>query len=834
MPGTEGAVPAVPGEGASPGGAAAAPAPAPREHITPHRLAVVLLVREYCQLRAGLGLVSPAERSSVCLLVLGLVQAPDLALSALCAKVEAGVPAGLAAAWAAGVARLQHEGVAGVMDLVHSIEKLLASDSGCHVSRGSVLGLVLRRVYLTFDRLTFSEVSGLRQQVESYYTAGRAALAGLLEEEGEQADCLGDMSLDCDASAAEFRLPSLLPAALLAAAQEEGGTGVSRRQADLMIAQQASLLQTAECAALPPAELQAEVARILASCPALPEAHFLSYLNCLRVRDVAGAEHALYASFAQPADRLTPKASQEEVSKGFRYAALNLAAFHSRLGHTEEAMAGVREATTMAQEAADHTCLQHVLSLLYRTVGGEERRRLVEKCIGRCSDLSLSYLASLGIQAASQHALATAASPEQVLELLTRSDVLNCQHSIAELQAVSYMCKAAAWDQYGRPGLAASLAQLLLQTNTADPARAGNHYSGEPTAIALTTVALRLEAAGHPGPADLVLAQADRLFPADRSEHSRIVAAGRQRLLLWRATAQLDWTRALVAVELLEAVDAPDAALLRAELCFKQGRAVEAREGVQAVLGAAPKAEVLVRALLLLADIHCWSGDPAGAVEQLVRGAEAAREARLQLLHSQARLQLAHCQLLLGCHEAAAGQARRCLPALLAHGSLVDASRAWLLAARARVAASHGAPPAERRAELLQGAAMVAKAKEGLSCAGDVVRVKDCLYLLARLYHHLALHQVPLSSSHVTRPLAGAQHGRPAVQEAGGPLPGENQGPPRLHPLGHGASSRPRCILQTSVHPLSGCGVIHPFQHVMLSVRHSSASQNLDSIKYNP
>ena len=41
--------------------------------------------------------------------------------------------------------------------------------------------------------------------------------------------------------------------------------------------------------------------------------------------------------------------------------------------------------------------------------------------------------------------------------------MLNCQHSIAELQASSYMCRAAAWGQYGRPGLAGSLSQLLLQ-----------------------------------------------------------------------------------------------------------------------------------------------------------------------------------------------------------------------------------------------------------------------------------------------------------------------------------------------------------------------------------
>ena len=217
----------------------------------------------------------------------------------MCAKVEAAVPGGLSTAWAQGIARLQSEGVAGVMDLVQSIEKLLASETGVHVSRSSVLGLLLRRVYLTFDKLTFSEVSALRQQLDWYYLAGRASLASLLQEEdGEQS---GDMSLDCDSSSIEFRLPSFLSAHETRTEPilpEQQGV-VSRKQADLVIAQQASLLQTAECAALPPRQLQAEVSRILKSCPALPEAHFLSYLNCLRVNDVAGAEHALYASFAQ-------------------------------------------------------------------------------------------------------------------------------------------------------------------------------------------------------------------------------------------------------------------------------------------------------------------------------------------------------------------------------------------------------------------------------------------------------------------------------------------------------------------------------------------------------
>ena len=611
------------------------------------RLAVVLLVREYCQYKAGLALISPGERSSVCLLVLTLVQSPDTSLAALVTRVEGATPRGLAATWATDMARLQSEGVAGVMDLVQSIDKLLSPDTGCAVNRSSVLGLILRRVYLSFDKLTFSEVSALRQQLEHYYLAGRQHLGRLLEEEGEQADCQGDMSLDMtDQSGLEFRLPSLgLPAPAPPLLGEVGG--VSRKQADLLIAQQASLLQTAECAALPPQELQVEVSRILSSCPALPEAHFLTYLNCLRVRDVVGAEHALYASFAQPADQTGPKSSQEEINKGFRYAALNLAAFHSRLGHTEEALSAIREATTMAQEASDHVCLQHVLSLLYRTVSRDQKQRLMERCVGKCSELSLSYLASLGIQAFSQHAASTGAGPEQVLELLTRSDVLNCQHSIAELQAMSYMCKAAAWSQYGRPGLASCLSQLLLQINTADPARAGHNYSGEPTAIALCNMALRLEATGHPGPADLVLEKAEAIFPSCRSEHSRTVAGGRQRVLLWRATAQLEWGKALAAVNMLEAGGAPDAKLLKAELCFKEGKVVEARQGVQEVLGEGGPAEVEVRALLLLADIHCWSREPAGAVEHLVAAGQKAGQQRLQLLLVQARLQLAHCQVML-------------------------------------------------------------------------------------------------------------------------------------------------------------------------------------------
>merc|ERR1712083_869471 len=67
--------------------------------------------------------------------------------------------------------------------------------------------------------------------------------------------------------------------------------------------------------------------------------------------------------------------------------------------------------------------------------------------------------------------------------------------------------------------------------------------------------------------------------------------------------------------------------------------------------------------------------------------------------------------------------------------------QAWLCAAKCKIAASQGSGPAERRAELQEGAKMVLRAKEGFETARDMARVKDCLYLLARLYHTLNLTQ---------------------------------------------------------------------------------------------
>ena len=121
--------------------------------------------------------------------------------------------------------------------------------------------------------------------------------------------------------------------------------------------------------------------------PDLIEAHYLSYLNCVRVKEYCGAIYSLHRSFnrdggalaganspngsgGSDANRLikfpSSTLSNEELDRGFRYAALNLASLHAWFNNRSEAVAALKEAIMMAQEANDHVCLQHALTWLYR------------------------------------------------------------------------------------------------------------------------------------------------------------------------------------------------------------------------------------------------------------------------------------------------------------------------------------------------------------------------------------------------------------------------------------------------------------------------------------
>merc|ERR1719489_457260 len=78
---------------------------------------------------------------------------------------------------------------------------------------------------------------------------------------------------------------------------------VSRKQAELYIANQVELLQKAQVHAHPPEKMAMVVAKILEHNPDLSEAHFLSYLNCMRVNDYTGAMESINKCFVSGGKR---------------------------------------------------------------------------------------------------------------------------------------------------------------------------------------------------------------------------------------------------------------------------------------------------------------------------------------------------------------------------------------------------------------------------------------------------------------------------------------------------------------------------------------------------
>ena len=623
--------------------------------------------------------------------------------------------------------------MAGVMDLVQSLEKLLTADN-FPVSRTSVIGLLLRQVFLAFDKLTFSEVSSVKQQLDHFYKAGKTALRNLMDHDDEATGESFEMSLESgeESGVDEYKLPSFLPAKFtrdLSGDKEDDDVGpdceVSRKQADLFIAQQVNLLQTNEAAALSPKNLQFEISRILKSNPGLPEAHFLAYLNCLRVKEVAGAVHNLYGSCTQQEEGQPFRPGIEDGSKGFRFAALNLASYHVRMNHKEEAMSAIKEAITMAQEASDHSCLQHVLSFLHRFSDDTEKQRLIERCVTKCGVFSLTYLTSLGLLSLASH-LVTApglsrARVTDVLELVARSDLINCQHSITELQAASSLLKSTVWSVYGRPGLAVTLAQLHLQ-QTAN--------CGESTALALVTIILWLENQAKSAKADVLMKEAERMFVTKSSQWSQIVIDAKDRLNVRRALAKQEWASALTTLDRMKARSVVDAELMVTQVMIRQGRVVEAREKLQTIINTeADNSELRLRALVLLSDVFNLSGSPAQAVEFLVEALHMAKEMRMDLLYHLAILHLANCNLLLGFPTKALSLTMSSLTFILSHGGEEDCAKAWLLTAKCLISESKGMmirvwgvhpipqlyadfSTAEKKVKLLEGADMVAKAKD--------------------------------------------------------------------------------------------------------------------------
>ncbi|XP_054275089.1 anaphase-promoting complex subunit 5-like isoform X1 [Macrosteles quadrilineatus] len=781
-----------------------------REHITPHKISVVILIQEYCNIKAeairqakkypDYVIESPVEmpypvyRRSFCMLILHLIQCPDMDYAELVNLLKSSkyyIVPDLLKNFLAEIDKFAHNEVGSIQDAISNLGHLLIDSlmSPCLVNKGSPIGVYLRRVMLFFDKLNFSQTISLYLGFKHYVLLGQQSLKldprcnlffksavgtrpefgsslmlesiGTLNTESpiqpEEPSEIESVNMDLSSVSTPRHPPAVLkpfphmpqvpavdsnvmelssviepvvPNSLFQELKqmdtdlpEELPALWSRRQAELFIARQTAGLQNNESSALPPAQLQNVIRQVLKANPEHYEAHYLSYLNCLRVKEFSGALDSLYHYF----DRNTTS-SQDKEAKGYRYAALNLAILHAQFGHKSEALAALKEAIWLSHEVNDNVCLQHAQAWLYKLTE-DNKEILMERSISKCSDLSLNYLTSLGLQSFAQFAGTTGGKPALVFEVLMRSDVLNCQFSMMDLVAHSMAHKAALWTLYGKADMASLSSQLLLHLDSVDAIQGLNSYNGEATCQAICGMALRLTELGEYDLAMVVVDHARERYPNSSSWQ-----LSEQVLYFTRSLYRGQWHAAHTAVRQMATLNKWEALLREGELLMCKGDSVGAIAALTTVLDGGPSLcpSVRVRALLLAA-----RASQSAAVCILTAALSIANYHYLDYLTALVAMQLAYVQLQMNLPNQALKLMDQSLLVVLSHGGHYDQASAIMLFVQCKVASVASGEPEFRREVIADAIRLLTKVKDNFLHMEAYTKAKEAVYLQALLANEL-------------------------------------------------------------------------------------------------
>ncbi|XP_070619321.1 anaphase-promoting complex subunit 5 [Erythrolamprus reginae] len=700
-----------------------------KDWVTPYKMALLVLIRELGRSGPQLSLL---EKRRLNRLLLPLLQGPDMTLCRLIRAIDGCCPE-IASSVQTRI-KLMAEGE--LKDMEQFFDDLSVSFSGTEpeVHKTSVVGLFLRHMILAYNKLSFSQVYKLYTALQQYFQNE--------EKKGRGDECEMELTRGGDEEMEKEELDAPLRE------EEISCNGpLSQKQAEYFLSQQASLLKNDETKALSPASLQKELNNLLKFNPDFAEAHYLSYLNSLRVQDVFSSAHSLLHYF----DRLilTGAESKSNGDEGYgrslRYAALNLAALHCRFGHYHQAELALQEAIRIAQESNDHVCLQHCLSWLHIL---EQKRSdsciLLEHSVKKAVYFGLPYLASLGIQSLVQQRALAGKRANKLMDALKDSDLLHWKHSLSELIDISIAQKTAIWRLYGRSTMALQQAQMLLSMNSLEAVNVGVQQNNtESFAVVLCHLAELHAEQGYFTSASEILKHLKERFPTN-SQHAQLWMLFDQKIQFDRAMNDGRYHIADSLVAGITALDSCEGVYRKATLLKAQNQMSKAHKLLEKLLIHCHKTkntEMVISVLLSLAKLYWQSLCHTIALPILLQALALAREYRLQYLASETILNLAFAQLILGIPEQALSILHMAIEPILAHGAVLDKGAAMFLVAKCQVASAASYDPA-RKAEALEAAILnLNEAKAYFAKVDCREQLRDVLYLQARLFHSLGKSQ---------------------------------------------------------------------------------------------
>ncbi|XP_005145196.1 anaphase-promoting complex subunit 5 [Melopsittacus undulatus] len=699
-----------------------------KDWVTPYKMALLVLLSELGRAGAQLGLL---ERRRLNRLLLPLLQGPDMPLSRLrkaieecCSHLASSVHIRL---------KLMAEGE--LKDMEQFFDDLSDSFTGTEpeVHKTSVVGLFLRHMILAYNKLSFSQVYKLYTALQQYFQNDDEKKNGTDESD---MDLTNTEEIEGKMEKEELDLP-------LREEEISCSGPLSQKQAEYFLSQQASLLKNDETKALAPASLQKELNNLLKFNPDFAEAHYLSYLNSLRVQDVFSSTHSLLHYF----DRLilTGAESKSNGDEGYgrslRYAALNLAALHCRFGHYQQAELALQEAIRIAQESNDHVCLQHCLSWLYIL-----EQKIFDSCVllehsvNKSLHFGLPYLASLGIQSLVQQRAFAGKAANKLMDALKDSDLLHWKHSLSELIDISIAQKTALWRLYGRSTMALQQAQTLLSMNSLEAVNVGVQQNNtESFAVVLCHLAELHAEQGYFAAASEILKHLKERFPPN-SQHAQLWMLFDQKIQFERAMNDGRYHIADSLVAGITALNSIEGVYRKAIVLKAQNQMSEAHKLLQKLLIHCQKiknTEMVISVLLSIAELYWRASCHTIALPVLLQALALSREYSLQYLASETVLNLAFSQLILGIPEQALNILHMAIEPVLAHGAVLDKGCAMFLVAKCQVASAASYTP-QKKTEALESAILnLNEAKTYFAKVDCKEQLRDVLYFQARLFHTL-------------------------------------------------------------------------------------------------
>lgn len=344
----------------------------------------------------------------------------------------------------------------------------------------------------------------------------------------------------------------------------------SPRQVELFIAQQVKFLKINESVALDPLSLQNTLKEILRANPDHFDVHYLSYLNCLRVKEYCGALNSIQHYFNRQTFRVT---NMDEKSRGYRYTSLNMAILNAFFNHNEEAMSYLKESITVAQQVNDHVCLQHVLMWMY--ILSKKNKLTMLKCsVTRSKELHLHQITSFSLQAMAQYLVENAETPAIVFEILKKSEIYNYFNGLTDLRMMNNAQKAAIWNMYGYQRISTIHSLLVLEHDQCN----NDVYNIESKCIAMCYVINDLIAHGDYYLAPILINEVAHIFPYT---HSKFWIMAEQYFNYTLALNKEEWPKAELAARQMASVNITESQLQLGKLYLRKADYVGATNMVK-------------------------------------------------------------------------------------------------------------------------------------------------------------------------------------------------------------------------------------------------------------